>query len=326
MIKCIALDPGFSNTKVAMDHINHFGYQVTSIQPSVLYPNHIEKAATGMLMTTGTHLVQFDGYKFDVGASDYSYVHTLTNLDYSTLMSPEHRALFYNALAYMLPSGGFNIHLLVVGLPVTLLQDEESAIQVVEGLYNLKGEHKFIIDSKSYYISIDWVKVLALPMGAYGNWLLGPNCQPIESRMNSDVAILDIGMNNLGLYVIKGDDVSPRYVGSSKMGVQRLLEKIAEPNQELDKVASLLQTHQIIPPSAILYGWLNEVMGSVGCTWSSLHHFSVVLPVGDGAALLGNLLRNELILREATVYWPEDPINANVIGLWKWARHVFRYE
>lgn len=323
MINIIALDPGFGNTKVAMDHFDHYGYQVNSIQSSVSRPSSIGQAAIGMATSLGARLVQFADFEFCVGTSAWTWGRSLTNLDYSALASPERKALFYGALASLVPSGEYEARQLVIGLPVPLLQDGELTSQVLDGLRQFKGDHQFCVDGNSYNFTFDRVKVLAQPVGAYGNWLLGPDYQPVTARLNGEAAVLDIGMNTLDLYVIKGGEVSPRYVGGSKMGVRRLLEMVAEPDEELDEVDARLRTRQRILSQVDLQSWMQEVLASVERHWPSLRRFSVILPAGGGAILLGDLLRQELILRGAAIYWPEDAVNANVIGLWKWAMHVF---
>ena len=47
--------------------------------------------------------------------------------------------------------------------------------------------------------------------------------------------------------------------------------------------------------------------------------FDAVLPVGGGALIAGDKLRNALLIKGARVHWSEDPITENARGLFKWA-------
>jgi len=55
--------------------------------------------------------------------------------------------------------------------------------------------------------------------------------------------------------------------------------------------------------------------------WPQLRRFDAVIPTGGGAIVMGDLLSTALIAKGAAVYWPDDPIAANVRGLWKWGIH-----
>ena len=66
---------------------------------------------------------------------------------------------------------------------------------------------------------------------------------------------------------------------------------------------------------------LGEILGIIEQTWPNLRRFDTVIPSGGGAVILGDALRLALIAKGAAVHWPDDPVTANVIGLWKWGSH-----
>ena len=49
-----------------------------------------------------------------------------------------------------------------------------------------------------------------------------------------------------------------------------------------------------------------------------------MLYIKYGLIASGDYLRNALISKGASVYWADDPITANVYGLWKWGAYGYR--
>jgi hypothetical protein len=92
--------------------------------------------------------------------------HCKSNLDYSSLTSPERQALFYAALAPLLSQAETSVDLLIVGLPVPLLQDEKQAGMVLTDLKRLKGRHAFLVEKEEYEIEVEKLKVFPAS-GAY---------------------------------------------------------------------------------------------------------------------------------------------------------------
>jgi hypothetical protein len=210
---------------------------------------------------------------------------------------------------------------MVIGLPVPLLKDETQSQAVLGGLKAYKGSHHFQMEKGSYTINIPRLKVLAQPVGAYADWLLDDQLFIRKGGRRSEVATLDLGMNTLDLYVIQDGKVEPRFFGGDKVGVRRLLELLTSNGHDPEELDAELRAGKLRPSKDQLESWLSEVLATIERTWPSLRRFDAVIPTGGGALVLGDLLNLALIAKGAAVSWPEDPITANVKGLWKWGAY-----
>lgn len=329
----VALDPGYGNTKVCANGL------VATIQSAVARPKMIGMAAVGMKTAAPAMGVSmFDAQaggkstSFVVGYGAWRWGDPLGGMDFTALSSEPRRALFYSALAQIVAPGKHVIDHLVIGLPVPLLQDQGQAEMMFSSLKGFKGIHAFEADipligggsrRESYQLDIRRLQVLAQPVGAYANWLISDELKPRKGANVAEVAVMDLGMNTLDLYVVQGGKVNPRYIGGGKVGVRRLLAEMNGHGQDVEELDWGLRSGILRPGKGDLSTWLSEVMGIVEKTWSNLKRFQVVIPTGGGALVLGNLLSNELVSRGASVYSSGDPITANVVGLWKWGEYTF---
>lgn len=312
----IALDSGYGNTKVCLD------CKTRVLQSVVAVPRDIGLAATGMKTTHQIRSVRFDRFHFAIGSGAWHWGEPRGSMDYTALASPERRALFYSALTDLVKPGKHTIDLLVIGLPVPLLQDKTQAQVVFEALKIYKGEHTFFNgENETYNLDIKRIRVYAQPVGTYANWYLDENLHVRSGVSKAEIAIVDIGMNTLDLYVIVGGKVEPRFIGGGKVGVRRLLELLSTNGREPEELDADLRSGRLKPSKAELESWLGEILGTIEQTWPNLRRFNTVIPSGGGAVLLGESLRLALIAKGAAVHWPEDPVTANVIGLWKWGGH-----
>ena len=151
-------------------------------------------------------------------------------------------ALFYAALSHLLPPGEHVIDLLVVGLPVPLLQDELQAKAVIAGLVQYKTIHEFQCRWRKVRPGHQILNALPQPVGAYADWLLDTEGHVRQGGVNAEVAVLDIGMNTLDLYVIQGWKVAPRFIGGGKLGIRRLLENMNPSGRDLEELDSALRS------------------------------------------------------------------------------------
>jgi hypothetical protein len=158
-------------------------------------------------------------------------------------------------------------------------------------------------------------------VGAYADWLLDNELRIRKNGRQAEVAVLDIGMNTLDLYVVQDGKVLPRFIGGDKVGVRRLLEILNSNGHEPEELDALIRTGRIRPTKEQLESWLSEILAAIERTWPNLRRFNTVIPAGGGSALLGDLLRVALISKGAAVTIPEDPSTTNVRGLWKWAAY-----
>jgi hypothetical protein len=314
----IASDPGFGNYKVAARNLAG-ALRTAVIQTAVTRPQAIGQAASG-LRTAALREVTFDdGQRFAVGPGAWHWGETISSMDYSALASPERKALFYAAIAEILPAGEYEIDLLVIGLPVALMADSAQMEAVSEGLRSYKLLHEFCIgDGMPYRFSIKAIKALAQPVGAYGDWMIDDELRVRKATKDLEAGVLDIGRNTLDMYVLQGGVVAPRYVHGEKLGVRRLLASLDDQGLDEAELDAALRSGKIRPSQSDMDAWMGQVMGFVEKKWSSLRRFACIIPTGGGSLLLGDALKHELTRRGATVCWPNDPVTANVRGLWKW--------
>lgn len=313
----IALDPGYGNTKVVANG------DIGVVQSAVARPVEIGQAATGMKAAKIAIEVGFGNHVFVVGPGSWRWGEPIGSMDYADLASPARKALFYAGIAAVLEPGKHEADL-VIGLPVPLLQDELQAQMVFSGLRAYKGHHTFMVEEQAYQVQIKRIKVLAQPVGAWADWLLNEDLHIRRGMGQAEVAILDLGMNTLDLYVIQGGEVSPRFVGGDKVGVRRLLSTLNGHGEDLVEIDDKLRSGKIDPTIEELDIWLAAILGVLEEKWPKMKRFSAVVPTGGGAVVLGEPLRNTLVAKGAAVHWPENPIAANAVGLWKWGCRELR--
>jgi hypothetical protein len=304
----IGYDPGFGNTKVCFNGVDAL------VQSAVARPRSTGMATIGMKSAgKGSDLVTFDGQNYAVGAGSWNRGEPLTSLDYNSLVSTGRMAMFYAAMSRVVPSDAPST--LVVGLPVSLLQDAEQAKTVIEALKLLKREHFFAVNGNEYMVSIDKIKVLAQPVGAYMDWLYDDRLTP---RVNgkAEVAVIDIGFNTLDIYALANGQVMERFLGGSEVGVFRLLEQLSS---EMDLAEADAQLRSgAINPDGYLSAWMDDVLANIKRTVKNLKRFNSVILCGGGSVILGNRLKVALESKGATVFVPVHPVSSNVRGFWKY--------
>ena len=315
MKNVLALDPGYGNTKICVHGLT------ASIQSAIARPQDTGMATIGMKTASQVLSIELDGHSFAIGPGAWHWGNMLTSRDYSALASPERRGLAFATLAQALKPGDYDFELMVIGLPVPLLKDETQTQAVLGGLKAYKGRHQFRSEKGAYCLNVSRLKVLAQPVGAYADWLLDDELRIRKGGQKSEVATLDLGMNTLDLYVIQDGKVEPRYIGGDKVGVRRLLELLHSNGHDPEELDARLRSGKLRPSKEQLESWLSEVLATIERTWPSLRRFDAVIPTGGGALVLGELLNLALIAKGAAVSWPEDPITANVKGLWKWGAY-----
>ena len=313
----VALDPGYGNTKVATAR----GTNV--LQSAVARPMTLGLAAEGVDVASRPKTIKLqDDTEFVAGPGAWAWGNPESSMDYSDLASQKRKALFYSAFAQVYEEPGFfDVDMLVMGLPVPLLQDSPQAEPVLESLKSYKKKQPFYYEGKSYMVNIGRVRVLAQPVGAYAGYALDTNGHLRRGISKEKVAVLDLGMNTLDLYVIQGFEASPRYIGGDKLGVRRLLENL-NGQAEIEELDAALRSGKLKPSDTDLDNWLISILGSLERHWGSLGRFDAVIPTGGGASVLGMKLNNALAAKGAPVHWPSDPVTANVEGLYRWGVRV----
>lgn len=315
----VAIDPGFGNTKVCVNA------HVSCQQSAVARPVKVGLAASGMKVADdAVRWVKFDSYEFVAGGGAWRWGHTIGSMDYAGLVGPERLALMYAGIADVCAPGDLGDVYLVCGLPVPLMQDTAQMGPVTDGLRKLKREHRFTVNGRDYRLVIAGIKGIAQPVGAYMDWLYNDEELKVrEGAGRAEVAVVDLGMNTLDLFVVERGQVRPGFLGGDKVGVRRLLNLLSNNGYELTELDSMLREGRLRAREGELEIWLGEVLATMERVWPSLRRFTAVIPTGGGAAILGDRLTAALGAKGAAVYWPDDPLVANVKGLWKFGiKHV----
>ena len=312
----IALDPGYGNTKVRTSE------GINVLQSAIARPRKLGMAAQGIDVAQRPSTVTFPEAEYVVGPGAWSWGSPESSMDYTDLASRKRLALFLTSFANIHPPGSYTADLLAMGLPVPLLQDDLQAEALLDALKVYKGKHLYQVDGMTYQLVINRMKVLAQPVGAYAGYVLDTNGHLRRGISKEQVAILDLGMNTLDLYVVQGFEVAPRYIGGDKLGVRRLLENLNGRNREIEELDADLRSGRLNPSEAELDNWLISILGSLERNWPSLSRFDAVIPTGGGASVLGMKLNHALAAKGAPVHWPQDPVTANVNGLYRWGVRV----
>ena len=257
MTTVLALDPGYGNTKVCLDG------HVACLQSAIARPQEVGLAATGMKIAAQVDLIQLEGNTFAIGPGTWHWGSLLSGRDYSALASLERRALAFGTLATLIKPGSYLINHLVIGLPVPLLVDELQATAIMEALKEYKREQHFTFNGQKYELFIDRLRVLAQPVGAYADWLLDGNLRPRKGGRHSEVAVLDLGMNTLDLYVIQDGKVEPRFVGGDRVGVRSLLELLTTNGHDPEELDADLRSGRLRVPPNKMKSWLGKVLNAV---------------------------------------------------------------
>lgn len=312
----LAVDPGFGDIKLQVNQ------RVIKITSAIARARSVGMAGIGMKSASQASTIQYGRETYVIGDGAWHHGDLLTNRDYSALSSPERKALVFGALAQALNAKEYVFDTMVIGLPVPLLMDEVQGQAIMGGLKSYKGTHEFSTEKGNYTITINRLKALAQPVGAYADWLLDEELRVRKNGRNAEAAVLDIGMNTLDLYVIQDGKVLPRFIGGDKVGVRRLLQLLSANGHEPEELDAMIRTGKLRPSRDQLESWLSEILASIERTWPNLRRFTTVIPAGGGSILLGDLLRMALISKGAAVAWPENPSTANVRGLWKWGAYA----
>ena len=129
--------------------------------------------------------------------------------------------------------------------------------------------------------------------------------------------VIDIGMNTLDVYVVRGGEVIENYAGGEAVGVHRLLELLATNGRDVFELDSQLRRGKLKISNAQMDSYLGEVLAGLKRVVSNLRRFDMVIPCGGGALVLGDKLQYALMQKGATVTMPPNPVETNCIGFWK---------
>jgi hypothetical protein len=247
-----AVDPGFGETKINVDG------KSASLTSAIARLKQIGMAGIGMKTASKAMNIQMGWETYAIGDGAWNWGEVLTNRDYSALSSPERRALVFGTLSTILDPGTHEFDTMVIGLPVPLLLDETQSQTIMGGLKAYKGTHQFNTDKGTYNLTINKLKALAQPVGAYADWLLDDELHIRKNGRQAEVAVLDIGMNTLDMFVVQDANILPRFIGGDKVGVRRLLEILNTNGHEPEELDAQMRSGRLRPSKDQLESWLSE--------------------------------------------------------------------
>lgn len=312
MTNIITFDPGYGNCKVV------FNGRVAVLPSAIVRPRQIGLAAIGTKSHQAEHRVIIPpDTDYVAGSKAWLFGEPLGSMDYTALSGEPKRALFYATLSTLLSPGDYSADL-AVGLPVPLLNNEEEAKFVIKAMRaSYKTTHVWQTPAGEYRLTINQFKPLPQPLGAYTDWLVTDDLDQREGGAAAEVAIIDLGMNTLDLFVMQGGQIVDRFIGGATVGVRRLLYRLNGHGQDLAQIDHNLRTGALDPNPMYMDAWLDEVLGQIESTWTSLKRFQAVIPAGGGALILGDRLHRALVQKGAAIAWPSDPVATNARGLYK---------
>lgn len=337
----IAIDPGFGGFKTG--HLNGHGAQAV-VLPSVvgagqLSHNHL---ATGL--ETGPapdkpYQVQFFNQTYLVGANVHRETTPIERLDFDHLTDgPELRALLYASLFQALGPQTEAMNILI-GLPVQIVQNIDTDNQTMARLKSwLIGEHHFAVNNCQISYTVQDVKRMAQPMGAFfhwgaddsGNWIRNDNPA-------GKFAIADIGRNTCDLFVIENKQVIQRFSRGENAGTRHALSFIRQTVAERYGYkpsfyeADQLARHYTAKREAVIshmhgeataYPIVAQAVGEcwsgiqemIGEVWDNTNQFRRLIFTGGGAEMLRDQIKRAY--PTAIIFGQ----TANVIGLAKFAQ------
>ncbi|MFN3762241.1 MAG: hypothetical protein ACK4WK_03445 [Anaerolineae bacterium] len=342
-MKPIGVDPGFGNFKAAA--VTEQGVQV-AVVPSVVGVGETDLGLLSLGDLGGKRRgpvpdrVEFGGVAYLVGDGVARYARPVQRMDLHRLTDgPELRALLYATLHRL---GLQEAISLIVGLPVEVMADRERALEVVAGMRRwMVGEHRFAVNGQEVVLTVEAVRAMAQPAGAFFAWGLDNRGRWARARgdLQAPVAVCDVGFNTLDLFAVQGGEVVGRFTGGDTAGVRRAAERLIQSVQARYGVSLTLQEADgyLRMPEAPLYaagGRVDiralvqqaldiaaaEIVSFVEARWGNGRQFGYVLFTGGGAEMM-----REALLRQYPhgVILP-DPVTANAVGLARYAVRAFK--
>lgn len=273
---------------------------------------------SGMRRTRDTTIVEVDEVRYEIGPDSRlglkAHNVRILNNDYAT--SQEYLALLRGALSYMHVS---EIHLLVVGLPVSLMNGRAQSL-----IRRLKGVHR-LADGRSVHVHHVWA--LAQPLGGFYDHALGQGAADMLSDQVN--LIIDPGYYTVDWLTTFGAKVMPERTGSFPGGVHAILQAMARGIGEqlgvsftdIDAIDRALingklrlggQTLDLSPHWQRAQPRVHEVMNAIANSVGDALDVENVILVGGGARLFEPVLRKRF--HAARVIVAPEPIFANVRG------------
>jgi hypothetical protein len=288
------------------------------------------------------HRVSWGESSYLVGEHVPQYARPLERLDFQRLSEgPEQRALTYTTLGLLLGEGVHEFSMLV-GLPVEVQEDKETAAKIKRNLRGwLQGEHRYKLNGNVIGLNIKKVAPMTQPAGTWFAWGLdecGNWVKDDHLLQDASVAVCDIGFNTVDLFVVEGGVVSRRYTSGETLGVRRAVEVLSrtiknryEISKSLYEIDSYLRSdNPFIYANGERIDLTNlvddakrsasgGVLTLVDETWGNARQFAKALFTGGGAALFYDYLVDAYPLADVV----NKPVVANAYGFAKYGRKYY---
>jgi len=230
----------------------------------------------------------------------------------------------------------------MAGLPVEVLADRERAKATLRALRSwVIGEHRFTVNDAEVTLTVNDIRAMAQPAGAFFAWGLNDQGKWIKGKRNlkAPVAVCDVGFNTLDLFVVEGGEPVGRFTGGDTAGMRRAAELLTASVQtscgielSLHKADALMRQRQ--PKLHAAQGEINVrplaiqaqdtaaagVVRSSSGAGATAKRFAHLLFTGGGAASLEKRLLKQY---PHGVVLP-DAVTANAVGLVRYAARVFK--
>ncbi|MGB9724726.1 MAG: hypothetical protein ACP5OO_11195 [Chloroflexia bacterium] len=342
----LGMDPGYGYFKLAL----------SVPQPrSVAFPALVAPGAgrfkarlLGTKPKSRTVEVETAGGRFLVGYGAQEQGHPLTISQALGRFqdAPELLPLFGASLASLGVGDPGVQAVLAVGLPVELLQTEETRRRTVAHLRSLfLGTHTFRVGRTSFCVEVRTLLPLPQPAGAFFAWGLAPDgrwVRPKEDLLEARVGICDIGFNTCDLFAVRAGEVLSRWTGGENIGLRKVLETLQAllyrehglslSLHELDVEGVLWKEEPVLrlPSGALplraerdaaLSQAAGEVVAFLERTWAGARQFAYILITGGGSRVFQKALRQ--YFGSSAEFLPE-PLVANAVGLARYAARRVR--
>ncbi len=280
--------------------------------------------------------ITFSGGTYLVGHQVARYARPLERFDAAKYTdSLEVRALTYALLAQLVDGGSTDLAVMVaLPVEVVMAQNFKDTVKGIEAW--LLGEHHFTYDGHQSRLTVQAIKCMAQPVGAFFAWGLNERGEWTRSEddlVNANVAVLDSGFNTLDLLLVKQGRIEKRFTGGDTLGVRVAAEEIARSvkaqfhfelsmaeadayiRQYLDRksvpVIVAGEKHDLKPiVQQALNSLATRTIDFVEATWRGAQ-LSYVLLAGGGALVLDAPLRRQIKYAELL----PEPVTANAVGL-----------
>lgn len=221
-----ALDIGYGNTKY-LSGVDENGDLILGSFPSLTPLASAHKISGNMFMSRDTKVVDVDGTNYEIGVESEDLISGSSTdaakvLDESYIFSPQYKALFLGALAYMEQE---EYDILVMGLPVNYIHNAEKLSELFTGTFELPDNKKCTVK-----------RVVVIPQPLGGFYQVAVDEDLYEDMLEEFNLVIDPGYLTFDVLTTKGlTPIDPRS-DAINGGMSKILNALAKSiSQELGR-------------------------------------------------------------------------------------------